>query len=204
MSTGITVDVEPLCERQLQVFVSGHNAWGHLRDHGLGMRESGEEQGWGVLLPGLMLELAAGRLDELRDLARTASVDSIPQRLQSIYREFLTCIQQAVERAARLSWYWEEVPGTQCRWSAFGKEGILAHLDDDYVRTGYLPEKNPDNWSDPSIGSSPGYRLFVACLERVYEKYQRAVKSRQIETIEAALADLLMTRLDEASWKALA
>jgi hypothetical protein len=202
MSTGITVDIEPLCERQLQLFVDGHNAWGHLWDHALGVKEPGEEQGWGLLLPALLVELTAGCLDEIRDLARTTSVDSIPVRLEPIYREFLGCIQQAVERGVRLNWYWEEVPGTQCRWSVFGKEGILAHLDDDYVRTGYLPETNPDNWSDPSVGS-PDYRLFRACLNRVKTKYRKASKRRLIEKIQADFAQLLRTNLDEASWNAL-
>jgi hypothetical protein len=202
MTTGITVDVEPLCERPLQLFVSGHNAWGHLRDHALGMQESGEEQGWGLLLPGLMAQLSAGNLEALRELARAVSVDAIPARLNPIYREFLRCIQQAVEGAVRVNWYWEEVAPAESRWSVFGKEGIFAHLDDDYVRTGYLPEKNPDAWSDPSVGSPP-FRLFLACLLRVQVKYRTNLSRRRIESIHDDFDNLLNTGIDEKLWGAM-
>ena len=45
MTTGRTVDVEAICERPLRLFVNGDNAWGHMRDHALGMQHNGEEQG---------------------------------------------------------------------------------------------------------------------------------------------------------------
>jgi hypothetical protein len=111
-------------------------------------------------------------------------------------------IQQGVERASRLNWYWEETTGSECRWSTFGHEGILAHLDDDYVRTGYLPERDSSKWSGGKGHSR--FRLFQACLRRVQEKYNRAVKSGRIEKVEGALATLLRTGLTETDWAALA
>src|SRR5262249_51221407 len=162
------------------------NAWGHLRDHGLGIRNNGEEQGWGVLLPALEKEMSTGQLPDLQTTARATNYDPTHARLGPIYREFLDSIQQGVERASRLNWHWEEPPGSECRWSMFGHEGIVAHLDEDYVRTGYLPERDRSKWSGGA--GSARFRLFQACLRRFQEKYNRAVKSRRIEKVEGALA----------------
>jgi hypothetical protein len=197
-----TVDVEAICDRPLQLFVNANNAWEHMRDHGLGMRKNGEEQGWGLLLPALQSELVAGQLPGLREAARATTFDPGHPRLGPIYTQFLDAIQQGVERASRLHWFWEEAPGSDCRWSTFGHEGILAHLDDDYVRTGYLPEHDTSKW-----GASAGdacFRLFQACLVRVQAKYNRAVKSGRIEKVQAALAKVLRSGLTEAEWVGLA
>jgi hypothetical protein len=195
MATERTVDVEVICDRRLQLFVNGHNAWDHMRDHGLGIRNNGEEQGWGLLLPALQSELAAGLLPDLRDVARATNLAPDHDRLGPVYSQFLDSIQQGVERASRLNWYWEEAAGSDCRWSTFGQEGIVAHLDEDYVRTGYLPEHDPSKWS--GSGGNASFRLFQACLRRVQAKYNRAVKSRQIESIQPALATVLRSGLTE-------
>jgi len=202
MATERTVDVESICEQPLKLFTDQYNAWGHLRDHGLGVRNHGEEQGWGQLLPALQTELSAGQLPDLRNEARATNYDPDHTRLGPIYRQFLDSIQQGVERASRLNWYWEETTGSECRWSTFGHEGILAHLDDDYVRTGYLPARDSSKWSGGKGNSR--FRLFQACLRRVQEKYNRAVKSGRIEKVEGALATLLRTGLTETDWAALA
>jgi hypothetical protein len=197
-----TVDVEAICDRPLQLFVNEHNAWEHMRDHGLGMRNNGEEQGWGLLLPALQSELGAGRLADLRDVARATSLDPDHTRLGPIYTQFLESVQRGVERASHLHWYWEEVPGSECRWSAFAHEGIIAHLDEDYVRTGYLPERDSSTWS--AGAGSACFRLFQACLLRVQAKYNRAVRSGRIESVQAALAAVFRSGLTEADWAALA
>jgi hypothetical protein len=99
-----------------------------------------------------------------------------------------------------LRWYWEETPGSDCRWSAFGHEGIFAHLDEEYVRTGYLAEHDPSKWS---VGAeSACFRLFQACLLRVQAKYNRAVRSGRIEHIASDLANVLRSGLSEADWVA--
>jgi hypothetical protein len=198
MTTERRVHVEEICERPLQLFVNGNNAWDHMREHGLGMRNNGEEQGWGLLLPALQTELAAGQLSGLREVARGTNFDPGHDRLGPIYIQFLDSIQHGVERASRLNWYWEEVPGSDCRWSTFGHEGIVAHLDDDYVRTGYLPERDTSKWSGNTGNAC--FRLFQACLQRVQARYNRAVKSRRIEKVQAALATVLRSGLSEAQW----
>lgn len=197
-----TVDVEEICDRPLQLFVNGYNAWDHMRDHGLGMRKKGEEQGWGLLLPALQSELIAGQLSDLRDVARATDLEPEHGRLGPIYIQFLDAVQRGVERAARLNWYWEESPGSDCRWSTFGHKGILAHLDEDYVRTGYLPEHDPSKWTGST--GDPCFRLFQACLLRVQAKYNRAVKGGRIENIQPALATVLRSGLTEVEWATLA
>jgi hypothetical protein len=197
-----TVDVDAICDRPLQLFVNAYNAWDHMRDHGLGLRKKGEEQGWGLLLPALQSELVAGKLQDLQDLARATNLDPDHARLGPIYMQFLNSIQQGVERASRLNWYWEETPGSNCRWSTFGHEGIIAHLDEDYVRTGYLPEHDSSKWSG-STGDAC-FRLFQACLLRVQHKYNRAVKSGRIENVQPALVTVLQSGLTEAEWASLA
>jgi hypothetical protein len=197
-----TVDVEAICDRPLQLFVNETNAWDHMRDHGLGIRNNGEEQGWGLLLTALQSELAAGQLPDLRDVARTTNFDPGHARLGPIFAQFLDSIQHGVERASRMNWYWEEAAGSDCRWSTFGHEGIVAHLDEDYVRTGYLPETDTSKWSG-STGNAC-FRLFHACLRRVQVKYNRALKSGRIENVEAALATVLRSGLTEEEWAALA
>jgi hypothetical protein len=202
MAAERTVDVEAMTDRPLQLFINGHNAWDHMRDHGLGMRNNGEEEGWGLLLPALQSELAAGRLADLRDVARATNLAPEHARLGPIYTQFLGSIQQGVERASRLNWHWEEAPGSECRWSTFGHEGIVAHLDEDYVRTGYLPERDRSKWSGGR--GNPCFRLFYACLRRVQEKYNRGVKSRRIEKVAPALETVLRCGLTETDWAALA
>src|SRR5438046_5976553 len=98
-----TVDVEAICDRPLQLFVNGNNAWDHMRDHGLGMRKNGEEQGWGLLMPALQSELVAGQLPDLRDVARATNLDPDHARLGPIFTQFLDSIQRGVERASRLN-----------------------------------------------------------------------------------------------------
>jgi hypothetical protein len=200
MTTERTVDVEAICDRPLQLFANGHNAWEHMRDHGLGMRNNGEEQGWGLLLPALQSELAAGRLGDLRDVARATNLDPGHARLGPIYTQFLDSIQRSVEGASRLHWYWVEAPGSDCRWSTFGHEGTVAHLDEERVRTGYLPEHDPSKWRGG--GGKACFRLFQACLRRVQAKYNRAVRSGRIESIQADLAAVLRSGLAEADWVA--
>lgn len=202
MATERTVDVETICERPLQLFTDEYNAWHHMLDHGLGMRNNGEEQGWRLVLPALQSEVAAGHLPDLRNVARATNFDLGHVRLGPIYVQFLSSIQHGVERAARFQWYWEESPGSDCRWLTFGLEGLVAHLDADYVRTGYLPENDMSKWSG-STGSAC-FRLFQACLRRVQDKYNRAVKSRRIEKVQPALASVLRTGLSETEWAALA
>ena len=196
-----TVDVEAICDRPLQLFVNAYNAWDHMRDHGLGMRIKGEKQGWGLLLPALQCELLAGKLQDLRDVARATNPDPEHVRLGPIYMQFLSSIQQGVERASRLKWYWEETLGSNCRWSTFGYEGIFAHLDEDYVRTGYLPEHDSSKWQ-ASTGDAH-FRLFQACLIRVQHKYNRALKAGRIDRIHSALATVLRSGLTEAEWATL-
>ena len=196
-----TVDVEAITGRPLQLFVDENNAWEHMRDHGLGMRNYGEEQGWGLLLPALQSELVSGQLTDLRNLARATNVNPGHARLGPIYSQFLDSIKQGVERANRLHWFWEESPSSACRWSTFGQEGIFAHLDEDYVRTGYLPEDDPSKWNGRKGNAS--FRLFRACLRRVKAKHDRAVKSGRMEHVQPALAKVLRCGLTEAEWAAL-
>jgi hypothetical protein len=202
MATERTVDVDTICDRPLQLFTDENNAWGHMRDHGLGIRNKGEEEGWGLLLPALQKELNAGQLPDLQTAARRTNYDPDHARLGPIYREFLDSIQYGVERASRLNWHWEESPGSECRWSTFGHEGIVAHLDEDYVRTGYLPERDRSKWTGGR--GNPCFRLFYACLRRVQEKYNRGVRSRRIEKVAPALETVLRCGLTETDWAALA
>jgi hypothetical protein len=202
MPTERTVDVDAICGRPLQLFVSAYNAWDHMRDHGLGIRQRGEEQGWGLLLPVLQDEMDAGKLQDLQDLARVTNLDPDHARLGPIYKQFLRSIQQGVERASRLNWYWEETPGSSCRWSTFGHEGIFAHLDEEYVRTGYFPEHDSSKWSERT--GDARFRLFQACLLRVQHKYNRAVKAARIESVQPSLMTLLRSGLTEADWATLA
>jgi hypothetical protein len=200
MSTGRTVDIDPFGNRPLELFVSGHNALEHLRYHVLGDRERGEEHGWRLLIPALRAEMDAGHIDTLRDMARPARVETLPARLGPIYKQFLDRLEQTVEKAVDLHWHWEEVPGGSCRWCTFGTDGIFARLDEDYVHTGYLPEKNRDIWSDPATGTNPCYRLFLACLRRVQRMYNNGHNC--IESISPAFLQLLQTGLTQAEWNA--
>jgi hypothetical protein len=101
-----------------------------------------------------------------------------------------------------LRWFWEEAPGSDCRWSTFGHEGNVAHLDETRVRTSYLPERDPSKWRGDAGRAC--FRLFQACLRRVQAKYNRAVMSGRIENIQADLAAVLRSGLAEADWAALA
>jgi hypothetical protein len=203
MTTGWSVDVEAICrQRSLPLFVNGHNAWEHMYDHVLGIRKPGEEEGWGLLLPDLQIELRAGRLANLQHQARQAGLSPNHVTLGPIYKGFLDLVQRSVQRADRLGWFWEERPGSVCRWVTFSPEGIVTHLDEDYVRTGYLPEHDPSKWSGG--GGNGSFRLFQACLRRVQHKYDRAVKSRKIESIQPALETILRSGLAETKWAALA
>ncbi|HEY7428765.1 MAG TPA: hypothetical protein VH682_31330 [Gemmataceae bacterium] len=203
MATEWMVDVDMICDRSLQLFTNENNAWDHMRVHGLGMRNgrNGEEQGWGLLLPALQSELTAGQLPDLRDVARATNFDPDHARLGPIYMQFLDSIQHGVERASRLNWFWEDAPGSDHRWSTFGREGIFAHLDEDYVRTGYLPEHDTSKWSGGTGNAC--FRLFQSCLRRVQFKHDRAVKSRRIEKVQPALEKVLRSGLTEAEWTAL-
>ena len=201
MTTGRVVDVEAICDRPLQLFVDGFNAWDHMRSHALGMNHDGEEQGWGLLVSALQSELAAGQLQDLRDVARATNLDPEHNRLGPIYAGFLDRMQRGVERASRLNWFWEEKPGLNSRWSTFGHEGIFAHLDEDYVRTGYLLVCDPAKWS--GSGGSALFRLFNACLARVQAKYNYAVKSGRMENMQPALLAVFRTGLTEAAWRVL-
>jgi hypothetical protein len=206
MCTGRMVDIEPLGNRPLELFVNSYNALQHLHDHALGGRTPhGEEHGWRLLLPALQAEMDAGHIDRLREMARGARADVLPPRLAPIYQQFLDRMEQTVEGAVALQWHWEEAPGGECRWSTLGHDGIFAHLDDDYVRTGYLPEKDPDAWSDPAAERNARYRLFLACLRRIQGKYNRNVRSNRIVSgsISTAFAQLLQRGLTEAAWSAL-
>src|SRR5436305_1244478 len=107
MSTGRTIDVPAICPRPLALFANGQNAWDHMTDHALGYRERGEEQGWALLLSALQAELAAGNLDEVRQLAHGCSYKNPPDRLEPIYCQFLDCLQRGMERASSLKWFWE-------------------------------------------------------------------------------------------------
>jgi hypothetical protein len=202
MSTARTVEVEAIHQRRsLQLFVNGNNAWMHMRDHALGIRKAGEELGWGLLLPSLRVALDANRFGTLRDQSRATDRDPGHPPLSLIYNEFLDRVQQSVERASRLGWFWEEHPGADCRWFTFSPESIIACLDEDFVRTGYLPEHDPSRWSG-GVGD-PCFRLFQASLARVQAKYNRAVDSGRIQSIHPALAAILRSGLSETAWSAL-
>lgn len=192
------MQVESITKRSLQLFTNEHNAWGHMRDHGLGIRNNGEEQGWGLLLPALQAELSAGQLTQLRNVARATECDPEHSRLGPIYGEFLDSIQQDVERAARLRWHWEEKSDSGYCWSTFGHDGIVACLDEDYVRTGYLPEHDTSKWQGNK--GNARFRLFQACLRRIQAKYNRGVRSKRIEKVQAELENLFRSGLTESDW----
>jgi hypothetical protein len=202
MTTGRAVDIEAISRRRsLRLFVNGNNAWTHMCDHALGIRKAGEEQGWGLLLPSLQSELNGNRLTSLRDQSRATDANPGHPPLSLIYDDFLDRLQRSVERASRLGWFWEERPGSDCRWFTFSPEGIIACLDEDFVRTGYLPENDPSRWSG-GVGD-PCFRLFQASLVRIQTKYNRAVNSGRIQSIQPAFGMVLRSGLTEAAWRAL-
>jgi hypothetical protein len=201
MATQPTVDAIAICGHSLPLFASQYNAWGHMRDHALGMQHAGEEHGWGQLLPALKIELDSGMLPDLRIAARAINFDDTHPRLGPIYGEFLDSIKNSVEKAVRLNWYWEETTESGIGWTTFGHEGIVAHLDDSCVRTGYILERDRSKWNG---GGGDGFRSFQACLPRVQAKFQRAVKSGRIRHIQPALASVLKTGLTNSEWAALA
>src|SRR5947209_19663578 len=127
MATGRAIEVEAICRRRsLQLFVNGNNAWTHMRDHALGLRKPGEERGWGLLLPRLQKALDGDQLADLRDRARATDATPGTPPLHLIYEDFLDRLRKSVERASRLGWFWEERPGSECRWVTFSPEGIIA------------------------------------------------------------------------------
>ena len=202
MKTDVKADVSSLCNRELELFKNAHNAWDHMLKHVLGRGGNDEEQGWRLLVTELNGELSAGCLKELRELARSGTVESPPSRLRSVYDRYLALVKKAVEQAVEREWYWEEKPGAEGRWKAFAANGILSFLDDDYVLTGFLPGVRMNEKDTPF--ASTRYDLFQACLERVQWKHNRAVDSGRVERTSPALLDLLSHGLDEMNWSRIA
>jgi hypothetical protein len=160
------VNAAPLCRRELGLFCNKHEAWAHLVKHVLGAREA---CGWAVLIPALRAPLSAGRRAELQALAREGSPERVPNELAPIWGAFLELIAAAVEQAARLGWFWEENPvSEEGPYRAFAASGILAYLDYDFVRTGFLP------WGELPAGGCERdrrYQLFYRCWQKVRRKY---------------------------------
>jgi len=200
MTTERQVDVESLCERPLALFESPHNAWEHLIKHVLD--NHGEFEHWGLLIPALRRELDAGKREELYELARNGSPDAPAERLEAIFTAFLDLLQKAVERGVRMEWYWEMRPGQDERWKVFSLRGVFALLDEDRVRTGFLPCTD----ELPSAGLTEQERrhtLFEECRKIVRRKYQADVKEDVIERISSTFESLLHKGLEQAIWEAL-
>jgi hypothetical protein len=202
MKTGYTADADGLCQRELELFKNAALAWDHMRKHVLGDVVGGsrtfEEEGWRLLIAELHSELAAGKLEELRELARSSHVESPPPRLEPLYRSYLESIVQAVERGVARGWYWEEKPGSDCRWKLFSLSGIFMALDEDYVLTGFLLYVRMGGKDDLFVPVP--YDLFQACFRRLQWKYNEACKSNRVESTSDELLELFQHGIDESTW----
>jgi hypothetical protein len=193
------VDANPLCRRPLGLFSNPYEAWDHLVRHVLEAREAWN---WGVLIPALKAALDTGRRADLHGQARNARAEEVPADLAAIWPAFLELVAAAVEQGIKLEWYWEEEKSPEeGPYRAFASNGILAYLDDEVLRTGFLPFKG----ELPPGGSEQDrrYKLFCRCWERVQFKYQRAVQQRRIVQAPAALKALMCKVPDQAAWQRL-
>ena len=87
-------------------------------------------------------------------------------------------------------------------YKVFASTGILTCLDDDRVRTGFLPFK----------GSLPvglaseqerRYELFAACWKKVRFIYRRAQQSGRLVSAPAAMQALMRHVPSQSAWEAL-
>jgi hypothetical protein len=199
MKTNIRAGTADLCGRDVELFETAYNAWDHMIDHVLGRRGNREEEGWRLLIAELDRELAAVGVVELRSLASLGRVESPPTTLRLVFHAYLTLAVKAAEQAVERKWHWEEKPGAEGRWKAFSTWGILTYLDEDYLRTAFLPTV----LATGQVGGlvTTPYDLFQACLERVRRKYNRAVDTGRVESVADELIDLFSSGLDEDAWK---
>jgi hypothetical protein len=164
----------------------------------LGAREA---CGWAVLIPALRAPLSAGWRAELQALAREGSPERVPGELAPIWGAFLELIAAAVEQAARLGWFWEEMPvSEEGPYRAFAASGILAYLDDEFVRTGFLP------WGELPAGGAERdrrYRLFYQCWQKAQHKYQRALQGSRVVQAPPTLQALMRKVPAPAAWEQL-
>jgi hypothetical protein len=193
------MDATPLCGRDLVLFASPGEGWAHLVKHPLDAREAGS---WAVLIPALQATLDAGRRADLYERARAASAEQVPADLAALWAAFCELVAVAVEQGIRLEWFWEERPSHgDGRYRAFAANGILAYLDDEVVRTGFLPFKG----DLPAGGDEQlrRYQLFFRCWEKVQWKYQRAAQEGRVVRAPAALEALMRRAPDLDTWRRL-
>ncbi len=196
MKTDIRAGTADLCGRNIELFETAYNAWNHMIDHVLGRRSNQEEEGWRLLIAELDSGLAVDGAVALRSLASSGRVESPPTKLLPVYRGYLDLAKKAAEQAVDREWYWEEKSGAEGRWKAFSTWGILVYLDEDFLRTAFLPAVQAAG----GFVKTP-YDLFRACLKRVQRKYNRARDSGQVEREPTPLRELLNSGLDEEAWK---
>jgi hypothetical protein len=198
MTVGRKVDVSPLCRRELDLFRNAWEAWAHLTKHVLDAREAWS---WAVLIPVLQTALDAGRRSDLHEQARAASADAVPEALAAVWTAFLDLVAAAAEQGMKLGWFWEEQSGPEGPYRIFAHSGILACLDDEAVRTGFLPFKG----ELPAGGDDRDrrYRLFYRCWERVQQKYQRALQARRLVEAQDSLRELMRKVPDLPTWERL-
>jgi hypothetical protein len=200
MSTGRTVDASPLCRGELDLFANMHEAWDHLVKHVL---DASEAWSWAVIIPTLQAPLDAGRRADLHRRARQASAEAVPADLAAVWEAFLELVAAAVERGVTLKWFWEERsrPSGEGPFRVFAGSGILAYLDEEVVRTGFLPFKG----DLPAAESERlrRYALFIRCWEKVQHKYQRAAQAGRLVQAPDALRALLLKVPDLVEWERL-
>ena len=154
-----------------------------------------------MLIPTLCAALDAGRRADLHQQARHASPDRIPTDLANLWTTFLELVAAAVEQGAKLEWYWEETGTLACDgpYRVFTASGIFAYLDDDMVRTGFLPFK--DDLPAERSERVRGYELFARCWEKVQQRYQRAVQEGRLVQASTALLALMRKVPDLVTWE---
>ena len=194
------VDAAPLCRRELALFGSVHEAWAHLVKHVLDAREA---WGWAVLIPALRGPLNADRRPDLHEQARKATPDAVPPDLADVWTSFLDLVAIAVEQGVWLEWFWEEKAALtrDGPYKVFAADGILTYLDDEVVRTGFLPSKE----DLPPVRSErvSRYELFSRCWKKVRHMYQRAAQERRLVNAPSALHALMHKMPDLAAWERL-
>lgn len=200
MTIGRKVDATPLCRRELGLFCNAHNAWEHFQKHVL---DGGESWSWGILIRPLQAVLDAGRRADLYEKARIGSPARVPDELAEIWSRFLQLVAAAAEQGVKRGWYWEEKPKPgDGPYKVFAGSGILTCLDEERLRTGFLPFKG-ELPPGPQSAKDRCYQLFVECWKKVRFMYQRTQQDNRLVNAPAVLHELMRKVLAQVAWEKL-
>jgi hypothetical protein len=199
---GDRVNVEKAIGNSISLFRSDDDsasAWSHFVDHVL--NHFGEWEGWCLLLTGLAKERSkASDMDKLKTEADGARPNVARAELKNLYRDYLTVVSEAIEKAIDMEWYWgQRDPDDQTCWHTFSPCGVRAIFDSEKVRTGHLPCGSPFGHVPVNVER---YNLFICCLKKMRDKHQRAIKGGEmIDPPGLAFEAVLKHDPDMATWQ---